>query len=71
MAVIGNKLYSQTQTKQEDAARLDHQIARIEDDIHKLKIDFDIYFNGSGKARCSKPAHGSNRTSNASPTPAT
>lgn len=49
MAVIGNKLYRQTQSKQEDSAHLDQQIARIEDDIRKLKIDFDIYFNGSGK----------------------
>lgn len=49
MALIGNKLYRQTQTKQEDAAGLDQQIGRIEDDIRKLKIDFDIYFNGGGR----------------------
>ncbi len=49
MALIGNKLYRQTQTKQEDAANIDAQIARVEDDVRKLKIDFDIYFNGGAK----------------------
>ncbi len=49
MALIGNKLYRQTQTKQEDTAHVDAQISRIEDDIRKVKIDFDIYFNGGAK----------------------
>ena len=49
MAVIGNKLYRQTQTKQEEAAGIDQQVARLEEDIRKLKIDFDIYFNGGAK----------------------
>ena len=49
MALIGNKLYRQTHTKQEDAANTDAQIGRIEDDVRKLKIDFDIYFNGGAK----------------------
>ncbi len=49
MALIGNKLYRQTQTKQEEAADIDQQIGRIEEDIRKLKIDFDIYFNGGLK----------------------
>ncbi len=49
MALIGNKLYRQTQTKQEEVAEVDQQIARIEEDIRKLKIDFDIYFNGNLK----------------------
>lgn len=49
MATLGNKLYRQTQSKYEDAASLDQQIGRIEDDIRKLKIDFDIYFNGGAK----------------------
>ncbi len=49
MALIGNKLYRQTQTKQEEAADVDQQIGRIEEDIRKLKIDFDIYFNGGLK----------------------
>ncbi len=49
MALIGNKLYRQTQTKQEESAEIDQQIARIEEEIRKLKIDFDIYFNGGLK----------------------
>jgi hypothetical protein len=49
MALVGNTLYRQTQTKQEEAASIDQQIARIEEDIRKLKIDFDIYFNSGAK----------------------
>ena len=49
MALIGNKLYRQTNTKQEETYQTDQQILRIEDDIRKLKIDFDIYFNGGTK----------------------
>jgi len=49
MAILGNKLYRQTQTKYEEAAGLDQQLMRLEDDIRKLKIDFDIYFNGGAK----------------------
>ena len=49
MAILGNTLHRQKQTKQEAAAEIDQQIARLEDDIRKLKIDFDIYFNGAAK----------------------
>lgn len=28
---------------------LDKQLNRVEDDIRKLKIEFDIYFNGNSK----------------------
>lgn len=35
--------------KAEASASLDQQIARMEEDLRKLKIDFDIYFNGSSK----------------------
>lgn len=35
--------------KAEAAATLDQQIARMEEDLRKLKIEFDIYFNGSSK----------------------
>jgi len=49
MAIIGNKLYRQTHTKQEEALNTDRQIAKLEDDIRKLKIDFDIYFNKGAK----------------------
>jgi hypothetical protein len=49
MALIGNKLYRNVQTKQEEVADIDQQLARMEEDIRKLKIDFDIFFNGSNK----------------------
>ncbi len=49
MALVGNTLYRQAQTKQEEEAGVDQQIARIEEDIRKLKIDFDIYFNNGAK----------------------
>lgn len=49
MAIIGNKLYRDITSKQEESADIDHQLSRLEDDIRKLKIDFDIYFNGSTK----------------------
>ena len=44
-----NNLYRQTSSRAEQAAAVDQQLNRLEDDIRKLKIDFDIYFNGSTK----------------------
>jgi hypothetical protein len=49
MPILGNKLYRQAQVKKEDSIQIDQQIARIEEEIRKLKIDFDIYFNGASK----------------------
>jgi len=49
MAITGNTFHRQTSSKHEDAVSLDQQIGRIEDDIRKLKIDFDIFFNGGSK----------------------
>jgi hypothetical protein len=49
MALIGNKLYRQSNTKQDESYQIDQQLVRIEDDIRKLKIDFDIYFNNGAK----------------------
>lgn len=49
MAILGDKLSRNTQTKKDEAYQIDQQLARIEDDIRKLKIDFDIYFNGGAK----------------------
>lgn len=48
MALLGNNFYRKIQREQEDAADMDMQLARMEDDIRKLKIEFDIYFNGAG-----------------------
>lgn len=49
MALVGNKLFRKAASKQEDSAAVDQLLARLEDDIRKLKIDFDIFFNGSAK----------------------
>ena len=49
MAFIGNKLYRNLQSKQDEAADFDQQLLRLEDDIRKLKIEFDIFFNGGTK----------------------
>ncbi len=49
MAIIGNRLYRKEQSKQDEVVEIDQQLARLEDDIRKLKIDFDIYFNGATK----------------------
>ena len=49
MAMIGNKLYRSENFKQEEAADVDKQLVRLETDIRKLKIEFDIYFNGATK----------------------
>src|SRR5438309_2097106 len=49
MALITKDAYRRTQVKQELSAETDQQLGRLEDDIRKLKIDFDIYFNGATK----------------------
>lgn len=49
MPAIGNKLYRQPSNRLEATAEIDKQLTRLEDDIRKLKIDFDIYFNGATK----------------------
>lgn len=49
MAIVGNTLYRQERSKQDEIADIDQQISRLEENIRKLKIDFDIYFNGGAK----------------------
>jgi hypothetical protein len=49
MALIGNRLSKDISSRKEEAIEIDNQIARLEDDIRKLKIDFDIFFNGASK----------------------
>jgi hypothetical protein len=46
MPFVANKPYGKLSKEKEEAADLDQQLSRMEDDIRKLKIDFDIYFNG-------------------------
>ncbi len=49
MALIGNAFYRNQQTQKDDIADIDLQISRLEDGIRRLKIEFDIYFNGGSK----------------------
>ena len=35
--------------KRDESHEIDMQLGRMEDDIRKLKIEFDIYFNGASK----------------------
>ena len=49
MKTTGNKLYRQSATGAEASASVDKELSNIEDAIRKLKIDFDIYFNGNAK----------------------
>ena len=49
MATIGNKFLRQSQLKTEESYEVDQQLSRMEDDIRKLKVDFDIYFGGGSK----------------------
>ncbi|HQU86204.1 MAG TPA: hypothetical protein PKY59_23955 [Pyrinomonadaceae bacterium] len=49
MAIAGNNLYRKEQSKKEEAANVDQELSRLEDDVRKLKIEFDIYFNGGTK----------------------
>ncbi len=44
-----NNLYRRLPSRPEEAATVEKTLVKIEDDIRKLKIDFDIYFNGSTK----------------------
>ncbi len=46
---LNNNLYRQTPSRLEQTVAVDQQLSKLEDDIRKLKIDFDIYFNGSAK----------------------
>ena len=56
MAILDNKLArSQSQAKAknrnvgEDQPTIEEQLSRLEEDIRRLKIEFDIYFNGASK----------------------
>jgi hypothetical protein len=49
MAIGINKLTRQEQNKKEEASAIDQQLVRLEDDVRRLKIEFDIFFNGGNK----------------------
>lgn len=42
-------MYNAGASRIQAAATLDREIAKLEDDIRKLKNEFDIYFNGGTK----------------------
>jgi hypothetical protein len=49
MPVIKTNMYNQGASRAEAAAALDRAISKLEDDMRKLKNEFDIYFNGAQK----------------------
>jgi hypothetical protein len=49
MAFNPNPTFRNGRKNADDAVTLDKQLSRLEDDIRKLKIEFDIYFNGNSK----------------------
>jgi len=49
MALINNTISRRTQLISDKAVEVEEQIERLEEDIRKLKIEFDVYFNGGTK----------------------
>ncbi len=49
MAITGDAILRREKNKTLKGKDFDEQIKRIEEDIRKLKIEFDIYFNGGSK----------------------
>lgn len=49
MTMLRNSLDRRFEQKQDNRASIEEQIDRLEEDIRRLKIDFDIYFNGGTK----------------------
>ena len=49
MSMTTRSIYANGRKKAEDAVSFDKQLVRLEDDIRKLKIEFDIYFAGTSK----------------------
>lgn len=42
-------LYRQTPSRLEEAAAVDKQLGKLEEDVRRLKIEFDIFFSGAVK----------------------
>ncbi|MCO6511759.1 MAG: hypothetical protein J5I65_13295 [Aridibacter famidurans] len=47
--MLRNSLDRRSEQKLDNQASIEEQIDRLEEDIRRLKIDFDIYFNGGTK----------------------
>ena len=50
MAITQNSLSRKMQFKTDKMDELEEQIEKLDDDVRRLKIEFDIYFNGGTKA---------------------
>ncbi|MCZ2390941.1 MAG: hypothetical protein LC113_07665 [Acidobacteria bacterium] len=46
---MGRKLQRIARQQAEGVVEIDQQLARLEEQIRRLKIEFDIYFNGATK----------------------
>jgi hypothetical protein len=55
MKALGNKFQRQSASRVEEVVAAERELTRIEDGIRKLKVDFDIYFNGSNTERVKRP----------------
>ena len=49
MALTADSLSRKQQAKLDSIKELEEQIERLNDDIRRLKIEYDIYFNGGTK----------------------
>ncbi len=49
MTITIDKLSRKDQTRNDKLVEIAEQIERLEDDTRRLKIEFDIYFNGGTK----------------------
>jgi hypothetical protein len=49
MAISTVSPFGNRRKQSEETVAFDQQLTRLEDDIRKLKIEFDIYFNGTSK----------------------
>lgn len=50
MALMQNSLSRKMQSQADKTDDIDEQIEKLDDDVRRLKIEFDIYFNGGTKA---------------------
>ena len=49
MAILQNSLSQQIQAKTNKNKEIEQEIDKLNEDIRRLKIEFDIYFNGGKK----------------------
>ena len=62
--LLRSKLQAQARNKHantENQPSPDEQLSRLEEDIRKLRVEFDIFFNGAAKSDGLKERHGCER----------